>query len=117
MQTKFLKLLTAGLLATALTGCFRVSYDLDGMSAMQPGEAVRTFRTELKSTHLLLGLVNPNEKLVREAIAREVKQAGGKRAQHVRLTREIDLVDGLITSLTFGLYSPWSLVIEGDIVR
>lgn len=120
MHSKLLKAVLAATLAGSLTGCYRISHNLDAMtspSLTQGGAPVRTFRTEVTSTHLLVGLVNPNDKLVRDAVAREVKAAGGKRARHIRLTREISIIDGLIGSVTGGLYLPGTVIIEGEIVR
>jgi hypothetical protein len=120
VHAKLLKTLLVAALASSLTGCYRVTYDMDPMASpalVKAGQRVRSFRTELKSTHLAWGLVNPNDRIVMDAVAREVKLAGGKRARNVRLTREVGVVDGLVGMLTVGLYTPWTLVIEGEVVR
>jgi hypothetical protein len=120
MQRKLFKAVLAATLAGSLTGCYRITHNLDAMASpglAQGGAPVRSFRTEVKSTHLVVGLVNPNDKLVRDAVAREVKLAGGKRARHIRITREISFIDGLIGSVTGGLYVPSTVTIEGEIVR
>jgi hypothetical protein len=120
MRHKLLKAVLAASVAAALPGCYRVTYNMDPMAApgaAQSGQAVRAFRAEVKSSHVVWGLVNPNDNLVRQTIDREVKLAGGKRARHVRLTREIGLIDGVIGTVTLGIYTPWTLVIEGEVVR
>lgn len=121
MRNKAIKMLTGVAVLATMTGCYRVTHDLDVMASPgvveSSGKSLGSFRREVKSSHLVWGLVNPNDKLVRTTVAEEVKRLGGRRAIHVRLTREISLVDGLVGGVTFGLYAPWSLIVEGEVVR
>ncbi|MEB3222472.1 MAG: hypothetical protein VKS61_10375 [Candidatus Sericytochromatia bacterium] len=120
MPIKLLKALMACTLAGSLSGCFQVTHNLDVMASTDlaaPRPAVRAFRTELKTNHLAWGLINPGDTIVRDVIAREVKLAGGKGVRHVRLTRQVGVVDGLVNFVTFGIFHPWTLIIEGEVVR
>jgi hypothetical protein len=117
---KLCKALVAATLAGSLSGCFQVTHNLEVMASSDmdaPRPVVRAFRTELKTNHLFWGLINPADTVVRDAIAREVKLAGGKGVRHVRLSRQVAFIDGLVNFVTVGIFHPWSLTIEGEIVR
>jgi hypothetical protein len=112
-----------------LSGCYRVTHDLDSIASPDSMEsswpsgmsrnakALGGFRAEVHSSHLLWGLVNPGDRFVKDIVRREVRRAGGTRATHVRLTREVNVSEWLLGVVTLGIYSPWSLVIEGEVLR
>ncbi|MNT78813.1 hypothetical protein D3C72_2180850 [compost metagenome] len=71
----------------------------------------------MKSQHLVYGLINLSNPDVQAAIAREVKSTGGKNATNIRITHQITFIDGLIGSVTMGIYTPTTVIVEGDVVR
>ena len=110
-------------LATTLTGCYTVTIDardadrIYSLSGKPGGALARTFRVEMKAQHLVYGIINLSNPDVEAAIAREVKSSGGKSAANIRITHQITFVDGLIGSVTGGIYTPTSLIVEGDVIR
>jgi hypothetical protein len=123
----------SGLLALAtlvsLSGCFRVTHELDSMVSPESMEdnwsggmsrnagSVGSFRAEVQSPHFLWGALNPGDRFVTDIVRREVRRAGGTRAVHVRLTRQVNVTDYLFGAITLGIYFPWTLIIEGEVVR
>lgn len=110
-------------LATTLTGCYTVTIDardadrIYSLSGKPGGALARSFRVEMKAQHLVYGLINLSNPDVEAAIAREVKSAGGKAAINIRLTHQIAFIDGLIGGVTFGIYTPTTVIVEGEVVR
>ncbi|MEB3222473.1 MAG: hypothetical protein VKS61_10380 [Candidatus Sericytochromatia bacterium] len=112
-----------GVLACAplLAGCYTLSYNVDevyGLPATRP-QVIRSFKVEVKHHHLVYGLVtvgNPDE--VEGAIAREVKLAGGRAATNVRVTHQVNIIDGIIRLIPYNIiYLPTTSIVEGDVVR
>lgn len=111
-----------GVLACAplLAGCYTLSYNVDEVygPATPPPQAIRSFKVEVKHHHVVLGLITlGNEAELEEAIAREVKAAGGRAAANVRVVHQFSVIDGLIGAVTNSLYAPTTTVVEGDVVR
>jgi hypothetical protein len=110
-------------LATTLTGCYTVTIDardadrIYSMSGKPGGALARSFRIEMKAQHLVYGLITLSTPDVQAAIAREVKSAGGKSVANIRITNQMAFIDGLIGGVTFGIYTPTTVIIEGDVIR
>lgn len=79
--------------------------------------AMSDFTAKKKVNHFLWGLVSPANAEVEQLIANQVQSAGGSKAVNVKMTYQMTFVDGLLGTITFGLYSPFTLTVEGDIVK
>jgi len=75
------------------------------------------FSAKKKVNHFLWGLVSPADAEVEQLIANQVQSAGGSKAVNVRMTYQMTFVDGLLGAITFGIYSPFTLTVEGDVVK
>jgi len=67
--------------------------------------------------HFIFGLVSPGDAEVEKLISQEIKKYGGTRAVNIRMKYQQTFVNGLIGILTLGIYNPFSLTIEGDVVK
>lgn len=67
--------------------------------------------------HFVYGLVSPDDAGIEQIVADAVKQNGGTHAVNVKLKYQQTFVNGLVSGLTFGIYSPFTLTIEGDVVK
>lgn len=67
--------------------------------------------------HYLWGLVSPKDAGVEKIVANEVKKYGGKEAVNVKLRYQQTFVNGLLGVITLGIYTPFTLTVEGDIVK
>lgn len=65
----------------------------------------------------MYGLITLSSPDVQAAIAREVKSAGGKSVANIRITNQMAFIDGLIGGVTFGIYTPTTVIVEGDVIR
>lgn len=106
-----------------LAGCFTLNVvgtpaDVPFSLSNHPaGTVVKSFSKTLKVHHFVYGLVTPFDPTVAKAIADEVKAAGGTHAINVKIRYQMTFLDGLINVITFGTYVPFTLTIEGDVVR
>ena len=113
------------LVAFALTGVGCYTLNAIGTPADQTlslsnhpsGSVVKHFSTTMKVNHFIYGLVTPADPEVAKAISDEVKAAGGANAINVKVRYEATFVDGLINAITFGIYNPFTLIIEGDVIK
>ena len=110
--------------ACLLGGCYTVVIDardadmpMSMASKYGAGRFVGSFHAELHTQHLIGGLVTLGEPEVKKAIQQEVKNAGGREAANVRFSRQITFLDGLIGSVTLGIYTPTTLSIDGDVLK
>jgi hypothetical protein len=67
--------------------------------------------------HFIFGLVTSTKPDMTKMIANEVQMKGGKSAVNVTITYEATFVQGLLNIVTFGIYNPFTLTIEGDVVK
>lgn len=106
--------------ASMLTGCYTLSYRVDDVYGPPTSKmnVVRSFKTEVRHHHLINGLLTiEGEKAIQDAIESEVERVRGRGVANVRVRHEKSLVDGVLASVTNGLYSPTTTTIEGDVVR
>ena len=83
----------------------------------EQARAVSHFTKTKRVNHFVYGLVSPEDAGVEKLVSDAVKAAGGSRAVNVRIKYQLTFVDGLITYLTLGIYSPFSLTVNGDVVK
>jgi Bor protein len=67
--------------------------------------------------HFVYGLVSPDDAGIEKIVADAVKQGNGTRAVNVRLKYQQTFINGLVGGLTFGIYTPFTLTVEGDVVK
>ena len=119
-QFKRLALGLAAIAAMAgLTGCYTLNVraqDFYGDPAPQ-ATPIKAFSVELKSHHLILGLITLNSPEVKAAIDREVKAAGGTAARNVKLKHQHEVIDGLLGIITGNLYRPSTTTLTGEVVK
>ena len=119
-----LTVLSMSLALTLLcAGCF--TFNQIGIPGETPIEitnsegktAVTHFNKSKKVNHFLWGLVSPDNAGVEQLISDEVRANGGSKAVNVKMKYQHTFVDGLLRIITFGIYSPFTLKVEGDVVR
>jgi hypothetical protein len=67
--------------------------------------------------HFVFGLVSPSDSGVEQLIADAVKTNGGAKAVNVKMKYQYTFVNGLVGAITFGIYTPFTLTVEGDVVK
>jgi hypothetical protein len=75
------------------------------------------FEASKKIHHFVYGLVSPDDTGLEEIISNQLKFAKGRKAVNVRIVYQQKFLDSLVGALTFGIYTPFSLKVEGDIVK
>ncbi len=73
-------------------------------------------RTKLVN-HFIFGLVSPQDSGFEKLIAEEVKKNNGTRAVNLRTKYQYTFVNGLVGLITFGIYTPFTLTVEGDVLK
>ncbi|MCH7681645.1 hypothetical protein IID10_20155 [candidate division KSB1 bacterium] len=109
--------------ALLLHGCYTlnqvgtpISERIDVISTDNPQVSEHFVRTK-KIHHFVYGLVSPDDAGIEKLISNEVQLKGGTRAVNLKIKYQSTFVDGLVSALTFGLYNPFTLRVEGDIVK
>jgi hypothetical protein len=111
------------LLTVGFSGCYTLNAigtpsDLTISMSNQPaGTMVKHFSVNMKVHHLIYGLVTLNSPDIAKAVSDEVKSSGGSHAVNVKLTYQMTFVDGLVNAITFSVYSPFTMILEGDVVK
>ena len=106
-----------------LTGCYtlnQIGEPVDQgieITNMEKATPVSHFERDETINHFIWGLVSPGNAEVEKVIAQEVKKIGGTRAVNVRMKYQMTFVNGLLNLVTFGIYNPFTLTIEGDVVK
>lgn len=78
---------------------------------------IRHFTRTKKVNHFVFGLVSPDDAGIERIVSDAVKLEGGTKAVNVRMKYQLKFVDGLVSFITLGIYTPFTLSIEGDVVR
>jgi hypothetical protein len=113
----------AALMVLSLGGCYTLNLSATpsdhaiSMSNMPQGKIIKHFTLSKTIHHLIEGLVTLNDAEMAKDIEAEVKSAGGKHAVNVKVKYQMTFVNGLINSITFGIYNPMDLTVEGDVVE
>ncbi len=109
--------------AFSLHGCYTlnqvgtpISERIDVISTDNP-QVVEHFTRTKKIHHFVYGLVSPDDAGIEKLISNEVQLKGGTRAVNVKIKYQSTFVDGLVSVLTFGIYNPFTLAVEGDIIK
>jgi hypothetical protein len=116
-------LLTLLALMVAGAGCYTLNavgtpadYTLS-LSNHPSGSVTNHFSTTIKVHHFIYGLATLSDPDVAKEISDEVKAANGTNAINVKMRYEATFLDGLINVITAGIYNPFTLVIEGDVLK
>jgi hypothetical protein len=109
--------------AITISGCYTlnaVGTPADptfSMSNNPSGSVVKHFSTTMTVHHFIFGLVVGSDPEVARALSDEVKASGGSGAINVKLHYQMTFVNGLVNTITFGIYNPFTLTIEGDVTK
>ena len=79
--------------------------------------SIKHFTRTKTVSHFIYGLVSPDDAGVEKIVADAVKQYGGTRAVNVKMKYQQTFLNGFVAGLTFGIYSPFTLTIEGDVIK
>lgn len=124
MKTKWLVLVCvmAGLMILS-QGCYtmnQVGTPADvaiEVTNTQNATAAQHFTRTKIVNHFVFGLVSPEDSGFEKLIAEEVKKNSGTRAVNLRSKYQLTFVNGLVGMITFGIYTPYTLTVEGDVVK
>lgn len=106
-------------LVTTTAGCYRMDLEVAKVyGEPSPGaQALGTFRTERKCHALVFGIFSLGSPNVKEAIEEEVRNQGGRLARNVKVHHSRSFIDGFLGGLTWGIYSPTTVEIEGEVIK
>jgi hypothetical protein len=79
--------------------------------------SIKHFTRTKTVNHFVYGLVSPDDVGIEKVVSDAVKQNGGTRAVNVKMKYQQTFVNGLVAALTMGIYTPFTLNIEGDVVK
>ena len=109
--------------ALFLHGCYTLnqvgtptSERIDIISSDNP-QVVEHFTRTKKVHHFVYGLVSPDDVGLEKLISNEVQMKGGTRVVNLKIKYQSTFIDGLVNGLTFGIYNPFTLTVEGDVVK
>ena len=83
----------------------------------QNATSINHFTRTKTVNHFVLGLVSPDDAGIEKIVADAVKLNSGTRAVNVKLKYQQTFVNGLVGAITLGIYTPFTLKIEGDVVK
>jgi hypothetical protein len=83
----------------------------------QNAAVIKHFTRTKTVNHFVYGLVSPDDAGIERIVADAVKQNGGTHAVNVKLKYQQTFINGLVGGLTFGIYTPFTLTIEGDVAK
>lgn len=79
--------------------------------------SIEHFTRTKKINHFVYGLVSPDDAGIEKLIADVVKLNKGSAAVNIRMKYQQTFIDGLVGGLTLGIYTPFTLTVEGDVVK
>ncbi len=79
--------------------------------------AVSHFKKTKTIHHFIGGLVSPDDVGIEKLVSDAVQLEGGTGAVNVRIKYQMTFVNGLVNLITFGIYNPFTLTVEGDVVK
>ncbi len=62
-------------------------------------------------------MVSPDDVGIEKLVADAVQLDAGAGAVNVRIKYQMTFVNGLVNLITFGIYNPFTLTVEGDVVK
>jgi hypothetical protein len=83
----------------------------------QNATTINHFTRTKTVNHFVYGLVSPDDAGIEKTVSEAVQQNAGSRAVNVKLKYRQTFVNGLVGALTLGIYTPFTLTIEGDVVK
>lgn len=78
---------------------------------------IKHFEKTKTVSHFLFGLVSPADAGIEKIVTDAVQANGGTSAVNVKLKYQQTFVNGLLGGITFGIYTPFTLTVEGDVVK
>jgi hypothetical protein len=87
------------------------------LSGQPSGTFVRHFIVSTKIPHLFGRLFSPKGIRIDEILRENLELEKGVRVVNLRIEYTQTFWDGLVVWLTLGMYMPYTLTLEGDIVR
>ena len=78
---------------------------------------IKHFEKTKTVSHFIFGLVSPDDAGIEKIVADAVQENGGTSAVNVKLKYQQTFVNGFVGAITFGIYSPFTLTVEGDVVK
>lgn len=78
---------------------------------------INHFTRKKTVNHFIYGLVSPDDVGIEKLVSDAVKQGGGTGAVNVRLKYQQTFINGLVGAITWGIYTPFTLTVEGDVVK
>lgn len=118
--------LVLGALVLGAAGCSKFTLDARALGdpvCMTRGktEAPSTVRftatTKAAYVGLLFNLVNWTHPDIEGVLRREIQAHNGVGVQNLTIRKEVSFVDGLISVVSFGIYNPETITIEGEVVK
>ena len=106
-----------------LTGCYTLNQigaptdEAIEITNSEKAVPISHFVRDVTVNHFIFGLVSPGDAEVEKLISQEIKRYGGTRAVNIRMKYQQTFLNGLIGIITLGIYNPFSLIIEGDVVK
>jgi hypothetical protein len=106
-----------------LTGCYTLNQvgaptdEAIEITNSEKAVPISHFVRDETVNHFIFGLVSPGDAEVEKLISQEIKKNGGTRAVNIRMKYQQTFLNGLIGLVTLGIYNPFSLTIEGDVVK
>ena len=124
MKTRLLMLAgTLACMAVFSQGCYTLNQvgtptdtAIEITNAQNATAAQHFTRTKLVN-HFVFGLVSPEDSGLEKLVAEEVKKNGGTKAVNLKTKYQYTFVNGLVGAITFGIYTPYTLTVEGDVVK
>ena len=83
----------------------------------QNATTIKHFTRTKTVNHFVYGLVSPDDAGIEKIVADAVKQDGGTHAVNVKIKYQQTFINGLVGALTMGIYTPFTLTIEGDVAK
>ena len=78
---------------------------------MEKASSMGQFSSKKWVHHFIFGLVSPADTGVEKLISEAVRSKGGTRAVNVKMKYQMSFVNGLLSFITFTLYSPFGVII------
>ncbi len=113
----------AFLIATSLSGCFSMNLtatpasEAISLSNKPEGTIIKHFVITKTIHHLIYGLITLNDAQLGQEIDDEIKADGGTSAVNVKVSYDLPFIYGLVNLITFEIYNPFELTVEGDVVK
>ncbi len=87
------------------------------MTNTQKAQTSHHFTKTKTVSHFLWGLVSPDNSGYDALVSEAVGENNGSKAVNVRVKYQQTFVNGLLGAITLGIYAPFTLTVEGDVVQ